>query len=315
MGLLVVRAGLFTTVQDLGRLGFRAWGVPVGGAFDAGSASLANALVGNGRDAALIEMTLVGGTFEAKAPLALAAAGAEMPLVVEPRCGESRVIRTSSAFPLAPGERLTVGRSRRGARAYVAVAGGWRTKTVLGSRSSETPLTDGDILSCERGWTPVRRPDPSLVPTIGSGVVTLRVIGGPEAALLQPGLLEEGGPFRVSPESNRMGLRLIGPAWKVETDPERVSTPVAPGTVQVAGGQPLVLGVACGTMGGYPHVAHVISADLDRVGQVVPGDEIRFRQVSLREARRLDGERRAALERWLPWVTTACQDRAEPESD
>ena len=97
--------------------------------------------------------------------------------------------------------------------------------------------------------------------------------------------------------------------WSFPAAPERLSTPVAPGAIQVAGGQLIVLGVACGTMGGYPHIAHVISADLDRLGQLKPGDLLQFRRVTLEEARRLDREtriqRRSLTTRWpsLPEVS------------
>ena len=96
--------------------------------------------------------------------------------------------------------------------------------------------------------------------------------------------------FRVGSQSNRMGLRLEGEPTTLVSPPERLSTPVAPGAVQVAGGQLIVLGVACGTMGGYPHVAHVISADLDRLGQLKPGDTVAFRSCR---------SRKPALSTWL----------------
>jgi allophanate hydrolase subunit 2 len=91
-------------------------------------------------------------------------------------------------------------------------------------------------------------------------------------------------------------------------DSDRLSAPVAPGAVQVAGGQLIVLGVACGTMGGYPHVAHVISADLDRLGQLRPGDAITFRRVTLDEARRADEAMRLDRQSLLKRVATAAQD-------
>ena len=100
--------------------------------------------------------------------------------------------------------------------------------------------------------------------------------------------------FRVGSQSNRMGLRLQGDPVSVTSPPERLSTPVAPGAIQVAGGQLIVLGVACGTMGGYPHVAHVVSVDLDRLGQLKPGDVVQFRRVSLEQAHRLDQDNRVA---------------------
>jgi antagonist of KipI len=102
-----------------------------------------------------------------------------------------------------------------------------------------------------------------------------------------------GRTFRVGPQSDRMGLRLEGEPVRVVHAPDRLSTPVAPGTIQVAGGQLIVLGVACGTMGGYPHIAQVISADLKRVAQLKPGDLIAFQLVALAEARMLDSESRS----------------------
>jgi antagonist of KipI len=99
--------------------------------------------------------------------------------------------------------------------------------------------------------------------------------------------------FQVGSRSNRMGLRLQGDPLEVSSPPDRLSAPVAPGTIQVAGGQLIVLGVVCGTMGGYPHVAQVISSDLDRLGQLRPGDCLTFRAVTLEEARHADRTARA----------------------
>jgi allophanate hydrolase subunit 2 len=114
--------------------------------------------------------------------------------------------------------------------------------------------------------------------------------------------------FRVGSQSDRMGLRLEGdPVWVV-TAPERLSTPVAPGAIQVAGGQLIVLGIACGTMGGYPHIAHVISADLNRLGQLKPGDRIHFRRVTLEEARHEDQRARQARKTFLSRVAIAAKD-------
>jgi biotin-dependent carboxylase-like uncharacterized protein len=299
MSLLVVDPGLFTTVQDRGRPGYRAWGVPAGGAFDQESAGLANALLGNSPDCAVLELTLVGGTYEAKAPLALALAGAPMAAAVRGVGGRDRPLTIPQSFSMGAGDRLTLGRAATGARAYLAVAGGWQTPAVLGSRSAEERLKAGDVLPCAPGAVAVRHPVGCQV-TLPSRL-PIRVIAGPDAG----GLLEDPcwplDTYRVRPESDRTGLRLEGPRWDIPADPNRVSAPVAPGAVQVAGGQPILLGVACGTMGGYPHVAHVISADLDRVAQARPGDQLRFSLISIDEARRIDrldlARRRTAYQR------------------
>ena len=306
-GLVVIRPGLFTTVQDQGRTGWRAVGMPPGGVFDRASADLANALVGNPPDAAVLELTLNGGTYEARATLALAAwRGAPSRRRSTSGDGRETPLAVPVCFTIEPGDRLILGTPARGARAYLAVRGGWQTPVYLTSRSSETPIKLGDLLPCHPGWTAVRRPGPELDPFATAEVRPLRVIDGPDADLMRPGWLEGDRVYRVGPQSNRMGLRLEGPAWDVDAGANRVSAPVAPGAVQVAGGQFIVLGVACGTMGGYPHVAHVISADLDRLGQARPGDGVRFERVRLEDARRLDRDDRRRRAGRRAWIASAC---------
>ena len=309
MGLEVIQPGLVSTVQDGGRTGYRAFGVPLGGAFDRGSAELANALLGNPPGLAVLEMTLIGGTYEARVPLALALAGA--PFIATIRCvdGRESSITVPRCFPLEGGDRLILGRSSRGARAYMAVLGGWQTPVVLGSRSNESPLSRGDVLPCRPGWTPVRYPDPVDFLFAATSPALLRVIDGPDIACLGDKGLDDSRIYRVGTQCDRMGLRLEGRSWEVVSDPDRVSTPLTPGAIQAAGGRPLVLGVACGTMGGYPHVAHVISADLDRLGQVRPGDAVRFERVTLAEARVWDREALIVSAARRARIATAAGDR------
>src|SRR5437016_2267639 len=132
MGLLVNNPGLFATVQDLGRTGFRAWGVPLGGALDLGSAGLANALLGNPTGCAVVELTLTGGEYEARGPLALALAGAPMSATLRTRDGRESPLALPVCFPMAEGDRLVLGAATLGARTYLAVLGGWQTPLVLG---------------------------------------------------------------------------------------------------------------------------------------------------------------------------------------
>ncbi len=105
-----------------------------------------------------------------------------------------------------------------------------------------------------------------------------------------------------------MGLRLEGPALTVDAPAARISTPVAPGAVQIAGGQAIILGVACGTVGGYPHVAHVISADIDRAAQLRPGDPVVLQRIPLDEARRIDRAQRQARSDRLRCLTALARD-------
>lgn len=328
-GLRVVDPGHFTTVQDAGRFGYRSFGVTVGGAFDLEAHVLSNALVGNDAGAATLEMTLRGGVYEAVGgPLALALVGGAFavrifrgssPLIRASGRGGTHRSRTTrgtrtcraaasslsgvgadrsvalpGCFTLGEGERLEVGGSERGARAYLAVAGGWRAEVVLGSRSSERPVVAGALLDASAGRTPVRR--------LASGVGVRRpcildVMDGMDATDEAMGALVSGA-FRVASASDRVGLRLEGPPVPLESGAERLSAPVAPGAVQVAGDRPIVLGPACGTMGGYPSVAHVTSRGVAELARLGPGEEVRFRRVELAEAYAIGREWREGLRRF-----------------
>lgn len=308
MGLVVVDSGFWTTVQDGGRVGYREWGVPVGGCFDRRSADLANALVGNGPDCAVLELTLRGGTFESLGSLGIALAGAPMEAAIVGTDLRTRLLTIPMSSTIHAGERLVLGRTLVGARTYLAVRGGLRTATRLGSRSTEQPLRRGDCLRTGVSRIATRRPGEAE--TLADAFAPFRIIDGPDAPSLMAPKGLEGVAFRVGSRSNRMGLRLEGTPVEVNSEPDRLSAPVAPGAIQVAGGQLIILGVAGGTMGGYPHVAHVISADLDRVGQLRPRDPVRFRRVTVAEARDLDRASRQAHHALLLRLGSLARDRA-----
>jgi len=287
MALIVIEPGLSTTVQDEGRPGYREWGVPLGGAFDRGSAELANALVGNPPGCAVLELTLLGGIYQADCALALALAGARMEAKVVCPDSTEHLLMHPTSFSLQAGDKLVLGRTLSGARTYLAVRGGWQTPLRLGSRSSEERIQPGATLPAQPGTISTRHLSRSVWEAPAEG--PFRLITGPDGRAISA--LDEafwnGRRFQVGSHSDRMGLRLQGDPVAVTSPSDRLSTPVSPGAIQVAGGQLIVLGVACGTMGGYPHVAHVISADLDRLGQLKPADPVRFRLLSLEEARLL----------------------------
>lgn len=311
MPLKVINPGLFSTVQDLGRTGFRSRGVPTAGVFDSKSASLANALLANPPNCAMIELTLRGGVYEAQSPLALALAGASMEARISRPNAPERLLQIPQSFSLQTGDRLVLGAVQKGARTYLATLDGWQTPLVLGSRSSETPLRPGDILPSRQGFILPKRPHDQ--PELMESEITLRVLDGPDADPLSTAWLDQNPTYHVGPKSNRIGLRLKGATWPVEPDPDRFSTPLSPGAIQVAGGLPLLLGVACGTMGGYPHVAQVISADRDRIAQARPGDLLRLVRVTLDEARRLDALSRREHYLRLLRVAAACADNLQDE--
>jgi biotin-dependent carboxylase-like uncharacterized protein len=290
MSLHVVEPGLYTLVVDHGRPRSRSLGVPLGGAADRAALALGNALLGNPPTAAALEISLTGPTLEATAELACVLFGSTFDLATD-----RRHLSAGKTFTLEPGEVLRIGGSREGIRAYLCVRGGLRTPSVFGSRSGLAPLKAGEELPCASGRTPVRflrlPPEPEE-----PGV--LRFLDGPQRDWFDLNAFT-AGEYRVRPESNRMGLRLDGPPLALPAR-ELVSEPVCPGAVQVTrDGQCIVLGVDGQTIGGYPKIAQVVTADLDRLGRLRPGERLRFRRVSLEEAEELHVRRRAWLNEWV----------------
>jgi 5-oxoprolinase (ATP-hydrolysing) subunit C len=310
MGLIVIDSGFWTTVQDAGRVGYREWGVPPGGAFDRGSADLANGLVGNGPDCATLELTMRGGTFEALGNVGLGLAGAPMEASIVGTANPPWLLRMPLSFTLAAGERLVLGRIVEGARTYLAVSGGFQTRLRMGSRSTEEPLKRGDFLATSESTIAIRRPSEPIWHRPAAWPI--RIVDGPDVRHLADDAFWTNGRFRVSSQSNRMGLKIEGSPLDLAAEADRLSTPVAPGAIQVAGRQLIILGVASGTMGGYPHIANVITADLDRVGQLRPGDEIRFERVSIEQARDLDRAMRNSRRALLLQVASLARDSSSP---
>lgn len=296
MPLHVVEPGLLSLVVDFGRPRSRSLGVPVGGAADRTSLMLGNALVGNPPDAAALEITLAGPVLRADTELGCVVYGAPFTVVGD---RHPHGLRAGTSFTLLPGEVLRIGSTPSGVRAYVCVRGGLRYPAVLDSHSSLHPIRAGEALECAAGTVPSRYfslPPDDVPPD------TLRAVPGPQADWFQAEAFYQQ-PFTVTPASNRMGLRLQGePLVPREPGPlrELVSEPVSPGAVQVTrDGQCIVLGVDGQTIGGYPKVAHVIAGDLDRLGQLRPGQPLRFVAVTLAEAETLYRARQAKLREWL----------------
>jgi allophanate hydrolase subunit 2 len=259
---------------------------------------LATALASDSPGPAALEVTLRGGTFQATGDLGIALAGGTTTTAeVIGESGRRSVVSPGSAW-LREGDRLVLGRVEGSARAYLATPGGFRTEASLGSRSSEKPLRAGDFLPAGPSRLERRR----TMDAIGFPR-SIRILPGPDGDQISLG----GTLFRISNQSNRMGLRLEA-RIAVDADPERLSAPVTPGAIQATQAGLIVLGVACGTMGGYPHVAQVISADLDQLGRLRPGDGIVFEAVSLAEARRLDRERRESLRVRCLEIAAAARD-------
>ncbi len=300
MSLTVLSPGLYSLPVGVGTPGRRALGVPLGGAADRTSFLLGNALVGNPPDAVALELTLAGPTLQAECPVAAVVFGAPFEIT---RNGSP--LEPGLTFTLEVGDVLRVGGTPTGCRAYLCVAGGI-------DRRGSGPLTAGELLGCRPGRTGGRS---LFAATTGSGKAPaapggrgeefpLRVLPGPQRDWF-PGDSFFARPFTVSPASNRMGVRLLG-----EPIPKRAgeltSEPVAPGAVQITNdGLPVVLGVDGQTIGGYPKVAHVIRADLDKLGQLRPGDAVRFVAVSEEEAVAAAAEAKRSLHVWLTRLAVA----------
>lgn len=287
MEVTVKRGGMLTTVQDLGRCGHRAAGVPLGGAMDPLALRVANLLVGNAESAAALEFTLRGPELEFSAETIVAVGG-----------GDFGAVPLWQPITVPAGGRLAFGAARTGCRGYLAIAGGFDVAPVLGSRGTYLhaafgghegrALRAGDVLQAPeltRGVVGRWHIDERILPAYGAAPI-VRVVRGAQAE--EFGAAFFGHAFSVSPKSDRMGVRLTGPALSRVGAAETVSATVVPGTVQVPpDGQPIILMADAQTIGGYPQAAHVIGVDLPLVAQLRPGDTVRFHEVTLAEAHEL----------------------------
>jgi antagonist of KipI len=291
MTLRVLEPGLHTLVVDFGRPGCRSFGVPVGGAADRWALALGNALVVNPPDAAALEITWVGPTLVADCEIACVVYGAPFELYTDRQRHQA-----GTTFVLHSGEELHIASTHTGMRGYLCVRGGFQETPVLGSRSALEPVRAGDVLACQTGTMGGRFARPA--PGWNQEPQTLRVVDGLQASWFDREALF-AHEFAVTPASNRMGLRLEGPSLTKRAR-ELLSEPVCPGTVQVAhDGQCIILGVDGQTIGGYPKIAQVITADLDKLGQFRPGDRLTFRRVCLEEAERVYRQKQTELRHWL----------------
>ncbi len=356
LSVTVLKPGLLTTPQDLGRSGYQQYGVTAGGAMDVYALRAANLMAGNPENEAALEITLAGPTLRFERETLIALTGADLaPSIGGVPLPMWRPVRVRA------GAVLEFGPPRAGCRAYLALAGGFAVPAALGSRGTDLraglgglegrALRAGDVLyartsasharTAERAFGPLRRiapgadfaaapwhaahgyvagrPDwgdlhlpgsaqperptasrPSVAASSAAAPVIVRFTRGTHFALFDAPSREAllTAVFRVTPQSDRMGCRLSGPALRLEQPQELISEAVAPGTVQVpAGGDPIVLTADRQTTGGYPRIAQILSADLRQIAQLRPGQTLTFAEVSLREAERLHIEQERELAR------------------
>lgn len=290
----VVQPGLLTTVQDEGRTGFLAFGMPRAGVMDRYAARMANLLCGNPLGAAVLEMTVIGGSYRFLVAARIAVCGANMPLTLN---GET--VSAWGAVDVRPGDKLEIGAADTGCRAYLAVAGGIEVPLVMGSRSTYYRAGvggfNGRALKAD-DELPIGNPAPgaaapiqlpaALIPQYAPQI-EVRVMAGPQAdrftASAWRALLSTS--YIVSDDADRMGYRLEGEKIEHLSGPDIVSDALTPGAIQVPGsGQPIIMMTDCGTTGGYAKIATVIGADLAMIGQAKPQDCLKFVECSCEQA-------------------------------
>jgi antagonist of KipI len=328
MTIEVLRPGVLSTLQDLGRYGYQRYGVVVDGAMDEVSHRVANLLVGNDETEATLELTLQGPELRFTRDTLIALAGADM----APQAAGRRVPMYRPVW-VGAATRLAFGAAHRGCRTYLSVAGGFAAAPMLGSRSTYLPgamgghrgraLRKGDVLR-------IRRIDDDRFGALKNNLATARpgfcaarwfVAAPTDLHALSPVRAAPGrnwrvfsidnrrsffgAAFRIGAQSNRMGYRLDGPEIIPPRRVEIISEAISFGTVQVPpDGRPIVLMADRQTTGGYPKIAEVIGADLPRLAQRRPGEVVRFEQIGLDEAQALLLEREAALRRLREAIRT-----------
>jgi antagonist of KipI len=309
MKVFVRSAGFLTSVQDLGRTGCRQCGISIGGALDSHALRVANALVGNDDGAAGLEATLGNLRLRFDDPRVVAWCGGAFAVSI----GDENLLPGHAAL-VRKDEELVMTAPKTGSRAWLAISGGIDVPSVLGSRSTDLRgnfggyegrnLRDGEVIPLfkERRFETadlVGRRLQTAAPWISEWSAPtpwaatehrdriLRIVRGANWDRFTPDSQMSliTAPFRVTPDSDRMGARLDGPNLDLVETGDLLSEAVTPGTLQVPpNGKPILLLGDCQTIGGYPKIAHVITVDLPMAAQLWPGDMVRFHEVSLAEA-------------------------------
>jgi antagonist of KipI len=292
----ILTPGPLTTVQDRGRFGFGQYGVPPSGALDPFSLRVGNLLVGNRENEASLEITVIGPKIVALINTLIAITGADL----QPKVNDTPIEMWLSQL-IRKGDILSFKGPRSGCRAYLAIGGGIKVESIMGSKSTNLaaqfgglegrPLRRGDIISSDspaRHLKSVGRSlDQRMIPSYTKDQ-DIRVISGPQDDHFSTKAKEifTGSPFRVTPKSDRAGIRLAGPRIEAKKNLKEsiISEGVVPGTIQIPGdAQPIII-LGETVTGGYRKIATVISADLPLLGQLKPGDTVHFRKVSMDEA-------------------------------
>jgi len=303
MTIRVPKPGLSTTIQDLGRYGYAHLGISPAGAGDLLSFRIANLLVGNEEAAPALEMTLLGATLEFGAAAVVAITGADC----GPKLGSDQV-PLNTPFEVPAGAVLSCGSMTDGARSYLAVQGGFDVPLIMGSASTDVRgrfggfdgrrLQSGDVLQiCDAKTSQTRALRPGVLDSLRDRA-PIRVTRGAQQDWFGPEAFAAlfASAYTVSDMSDRAGLRLKGDALRPREHSQLLTDGIPLGAIQVPqDGQPIILFVDQQTTGGYPKIANVIAADMHRVGQLQPREEVRFVETSIALAIQALREQ----ERWL----------------
>ncbi len=306
MSMEIIRPGLVSTIQDLGRFGYQASGFAPTGACDSLSMRRANALVGNDPGEAVLEMMLLGVTAKFRTACVIALTGADMTPKIN-----GFAVENGAAIRIAAGDMLELSGTRGGMCCYLAVSGGFDVPLDMGSRSTGMRfavggfkgrrLAAGDVL-------PLRAPVPDLpnfqcrrlitMPVFSKHVV-LRAVAGPQDYMFSDSELKAffSRPYSVTNATDRMGIRLEGEPIIPKNTSDIISDGTAFGAIQVpSGGQPIILMADRQTTGGYAKIATVITADLPRAAQMTPGSTVRFMRVTIDQAQDILAVEKMAFE-------------------
>ena len=296
MGIEIISSGLQTTIQDLGRAGWRHMGVPESGGADKFSLKLANFILGKPFNSPVLECTLTGPTLKFSSPYSVTITGADM----NPKINNKEV-EMNQVIEVKPDDILSMDNCSKGCRSYIAFSEDILSEDFLGSASTYLPAKLGGIegLPLKEGSVintkPCKLETNSLTEVgfkLGIGFENewnIRVIKGPEYNLIKETSREIifSSIFTVSNDSNRMGNRLTGVKVDISNNNQMISCPMAPGTIQCPeNGLPIILGCDSQTLGGYPRILQIVASDLHLIGQLRPNDTVSFEMISVDQARK-----------------------------
>ncbi|ADU32391.1 biotin-dependent carboxyltransferase family protein [Evansella cellulosilytica] len=290
----VIEPGLHTTIQDLGREGYKRFGIVTSGAMDDLSFQIGNLLLGNDRNAAGLEMTMLGPSLHVLNDTHIVITGANLSPMID-----DKPIRMWKTVKLHKGEKLHFGKPIEGARAYLLVAGGIDAPIMMGSKSTYEkakiggihggPLKEKDVLCANEVYGNIKY-ERSISSTIIPNIETnsrIRVIPGPQDNMFTQEAIARfySSTFKISSQSDRMGYRIEGEAIEHKSEREMITDGVTKGSIQVPGDKnPIILMADSQTSGGYPKIASVISVDLWKVAQKLPGQTLTFQKITLQQA-------------------------------